>query len=161
MMIRENLLPQLVGFGIKQGFGDHRLRVGPIKMFIDGSLIGRTAAVTQPFLKDPNPDYLGLMMMPQEQFEDYVMQAHTAGYQIAIHAIGDRGIDLVLDAYEKRADRHATRRTIAIASSTAASAALTFSTASSASASSRSRSRSSSLNTATASYRHLGRGVVN
>ena len=70
-------------------------------MFIDGSLIGRTAAVTQPFLNDPRQDNLGLMMMPKEQFEDYVMQAHTAGYQIAVHAIGDRGIDWVLDAYEK------------------------------------------------------------
>jgi predicted amidohydrolase YtcJ len=101
MMIRENLLPQLVELGIEQGFGDHRLRVGPIKMFIDGSLIGRTAAVTEPFLDDPRPDNLGLMMMPKEQFEDYVMQAHAAGYQIAVHAIGDRGIDWVLDAYEK------------------------------------------------------------
>jgi predicted amidohydrolase YtcJ len=101
MMIRENLLPHLVELGIEQGFGDHRLRVGPIKMFIDGSLIGRTAAVTEPFLDDPRPDNLGLMMMPQEQFEDYVMQAHAAGYQIAVHAIGDRGIDWVLDAYEK------------------------------------------------------------
>ena len=101
MMIRENLLPQLVELGIEQGFGDERLRVGPIKMFIDGSLIGRTAAVTDPFLDDPRPDNLGLMMMPKEQFEDYVMQAHAAGYQIAVHAIGDRGIDWVLDAYEK------------------------------------------------------------
>ena len=101
MMIRENLLPQLTSLGIAQGFGSHRLRIGPIKMFIDGSLIGRTAAVTQPFLNDPSDNNLGLTMMPKEQFEDYVMQAHLAGYQIAVHAIGDRGIDWVLDAYEK------------------------------------------------------------
>ncbi|MFN8592523.1 MAG: amidohydrolase [Thermomicrobiales bacterium] len=101
MMIRENLLPRLIDLGIEPGFGDHRLRVGPIKLFIDGSLIGRTAGVMQPFLDDPREDNLGLMMMPKEQFEDYVMQAHTAGYQIAVHAIGDRGIDWVLDAYEK------------------------------------------------------------
>ncbi len=101
MMIREHLLPHVVGLGISQGMGNYKLKVGPIKLFIDGSLIGRTAGVTQPFLHDPNPDNLGLMMMPQEQFEDYVMQAHKAGYQIAVHAIGDRGIDWVLDAYEK------------------------------------------------------------
>jgi predicted amidohydrolase YtcJ len=106
MMIRENLLPQITGLGIDMGMGSDRLRVGPIKMFIDGSLIGRTAGVTQPFLHDPNPDNLGLMMMPKEQFEDYVMQAHTAGYQIAVHAIGDRGIDWVLDAYEKALTAH-------------------------------------------------------
>jgi predicted amidohydrolase YtcJ len=101
MMIRENLLPHIVDLGVKQGMGSNRLRIGPIKMFIDGSLIGRTAAVTVPFENDPRDDNLGLTMMPKEQFEDYVMQAHLAGYQIAVHAIGDRGIDWVLDAYEK------------------------------------------------------------
>jgi predicted amidohydrolase YtcJ len=101
MMIREHLLPHVLGLGVSQGLGDRRLRVGPIKLFIDGSLIGRTAAVTIPFLEDPADDNLGLTMMPKDQFEDYVMQAHTAGYQIAVHAIGDRGIDWVLDAYEK------------------------------------------------------------
>lgn len=101
MMIRENLLPHIIGLGIKQGFGDDRLRVGPIKMFIDGSLIGRTAAVTRPFLEDPRDDNLGLTMMSQEALDDYVWQAHHAGYQIAIHAIGDRGIEMVLDAYGK------------------------------------------------------------
>jgi predicted amidohydrolase YtcJ len=104
MMIRENLLPQVTGLGIKQGLGDDRLRVGPIKMFIDGSLIGRTAAVSQPFLEDPRDDNTGLTMMPQEDLDEYVWQAHAAGYQIAIHAIGDRGIEMVLDAYQKALD---------------------------------------------------------
>jgi predicted amidohydrolase YtcJ len=106
MMIREHLLPHLLGLGVVQGLGNERLRVGPVKLFIDGSLIGRTAAVTIPFLEDPAEDNLGLTMMPREQFEDYVMQAHTAGFQIAVHAIGDRGIDWVLDAYEKALTAH-------------------------------------------------------
>lgn len=104
MMIRENLLPQIDEFGLMQGFGSDRLRIGPIKMFIDGSLIGRTAAVTIPFLEDPSDDNLGLTMMSQERLDGYVMHAHRLGYQIAIHAIGDRGIDMVLDAYEKALD---------------------------------------------------------
>lgn len=101
MMIRENLLPQIEELGLMQGFGSNRLRIGPIKMFIDGSLIGRTAAVTIPFLEDPSDDNLGLTMMSQERLDEYVLTAHRLGYQIAIHAIGDRGIDMVLDAYEK------------------------------------------------------------
>lgn len=104
-MIRENLLPEITGLGIKQGFGNDRLRIGPIKMFIDGSLIGRTAAVSQPFLEDPRDDNLGLTMMPVEEFEDYVWQAHSAGFQIAVHAIGDRAIEMVLNAYEKALKR--------------------------------------------------------
>lgn len=101
MMIRENLLPHLLGLGIKQGFGSDRLRVGPIKMFIDGSLIGRTAAVSRPFLEDPNPDNLGLTMMSQETFDDFVWQSHQAGFQVATHAIGDRGVEMVLNGYER------------------------------------------------------------
>jgi predicted amidohydrolase YtcJ len=101
MMIREALLPHVIGLGVSQGLGSNRLRVGPIKMFIDGSLIGRTAAVTRPFETSTNQDDLGLTMMSQEALDDYVMKAHGAGYQIAIHAIGDRGIDMVLDSYER------------------------------------------------------------
>ena len=106
LMIRENMLPHITGLGIKQGFGNEKLKVGPIKLFIDGSLIGRTAAVTQPFLEDPVEDNLGLTMMEQEQLDDYVMQAHRAGFQIAVHAIGDRGIEMVLDAYQKALDAY-------------------------------------------------------
>jgi predicted amidohydrolase YtcJ len=105
MMIHHNLLDHFVGAGVKQGFGDDRLRVGPIKIFIDGSLIGRTAAVSQPFLEDPRDDNTGLLMMPPEEFEEIVWRAHSAGFQIAVHAIGDRGVEIVLDAYQKALDR--------------------------------------------------------
>lgn len=100
LMIRDNLLPHLAGAGLRGGFGDDRLRIGPIKFFIDGSLIGRTAAVSQPFLADPRPDNLGLWMMPEEEFIERVWRAHSAGFQVATHAIGDRAIELTLDAYE-------------------------------------------------------------
>ncbi len=106
LMLRENLLPHLAAIGICTGFGNDRLRCGPVKLFIDGSLIGRTAAVTQPFLHDPNPDNLGLTMMSEEAFQGYVMEAHAAGWQIAVHAIGDRGIEMVLDAYAKALAAH-------------------------------------------------------
>jgi predicted amidohydrolase YtcJ len=101
LMIRDNLLPHLAALGLRGRFGDDRLRIGPIKFFSDGSLIGRTAAVTEPFLDDPRPDNLGLEMMPQEELDERVWLAHNAGFQIATHAIGDRAIGMVLDAYER------------------------------------------------------------
>ena len=101
LMLREHLMPHLIALGMQTGFGNDRLKCGPAKLFIDGSLIGRTAAVSQPFLHDPDPNNLGLTMMSEEVFQGYVMDAHTAGWQIAVHAIGDRGIEMVLDAYEK------------------------------------------------------------
>ncbi len=101
LMIRDNLLLHLAALGLRGGFGDDRLRIGPIKFFSDGSLIGRTAAVTEPFLADPRPDNLGLEMMPQEELDERVWLAHSAGFQVATHAIGDRAIGMVLDAYER------------------------------------------------------------
>jgi predicted amidohydrolase YtcJ len=101
LMIRDNLLPHLVELGLRGRFGDDRLRIGPIKLFADGSLIGRTAAVFEPFLDDPRPDNLGLAMMPQEELDEAVWRAHSAGYQVATHAIGDRAIAMVLGAYER------------------------------------------------------------
>ncbi len=101
MMIRHQLLPHLLGLGIKQGFGDDRLRIGPVKLFADGSLIGRTAAVSRPFLNDPRPDNYGITIWTQEELDELVWQAHAAGFQVATHAIGDRAIEMVLDAYER------------------------------------------------------------
>ncbi len=106
LMLRESLLPHLAGAGFRTGFGNDRLRCGPIKLFIDGSLIGRTAAVSQPFLHDPDPANLGLTMMGDDVFQRYVMDAHAAGWQVAVHAIGDRGIEMVLDAYERAVAAH-------------------------------------------------------
>jgi predicted amidohydrolase YtcJ len=105
LMIRDNLLPHLAALGIRGGFGDDRLRIGPIKFFSDGSLIGRTAAVTVPFLEDPRDDNLGLEMMPQDELDERVWRAHSAGFQVATHAIGDRAIGMVLDAYERAVAR--------------------------------------------------------
>ena len=100
-MIGARLLPGAIEIGLRTGLGDDRLRIGPAKFFSDGSLIGRTAAVTVPFLEDPRPDNLGLPMMPQEELDGWVLRAHTAGFQVATHAIGDRAIEMVLDAYDR------------------------------------------------------------
>ncbi len=70
-------------------------------MLADGSLIGRTALVSEPFLEDPRSDNLGLAMMPQEELDDLIWRGHSAGWQVAIHAIGDRGIEMCLDGFER------------------------------------------------------------
>ena len=100
LMIRRWGLEALETLGISTGFGDDRLRIGCFKLLADGSLIGRTAAVTEPFLEDPDPNNLGLEMMPREELNELIWRAHSRGWQVAIHAIGDRGIDICLDGYE-------------------------------------------------------------
>ena len=99
MMVGKEMFPAFRDAGLRTGFGDDYLRVGPLKLFSDGSLIGRTAAVSQPFLEDPDPGNLGMEMMPQEELDAIVLDGHRHGYQVAIHAIGDRAIEMCLDAY--------------------------------------------------------------
>jgi predicted amidohydrolase YtcJ len=101
LMIRTNFLDALEQIGIFTGFGDDRLRIGCLKVMSDGSLIGRTAAVSEPFLEDPDPTNLGLAMMPQEELDETIWRGHRAGWQVAIHAIGDRGIEMCLDGFER------------------------------------------------------------
>ncbi|MFH2131347.1 MAG: amidohydrolase [bacterium] len=85
--------------GIRTGWGDDRLRIGPMKMFFDGSLIGKTAAVTQGYADDP--DKLGFYAESEEKIRDWIMKGHRSGWQLAIHAIGDRAIGFILDCYEE------------------------------------------------------------
>jgi len=99
MMIRTPLLQPLEEVGLVTGFGDDRLRVGSIKIVSDGSLIGRTAAVCSPYEHAADPEDLGLAMFTQDELDDLVWRAHSAGWQVAIHAIGDRAIEMCLDAY--------------------------------------------------------------
>lgn len=105
MMIGREMFDAFRDTGLRTGFGDDRLRIGPLKLFSDGSLIGRTAAVSQPFLEDPDPANLGMEMMPQEELDEIVHDGHRHGYQVAIHAIGDRAVEMCLDAFRRAQSR--------------------------------------------------------
>lgn len=106
MMVRPPLFQAFDDVGLVSGFGDDRLRVGSLKLVSDGSLIGRTAAVSSPYEPPGDPEDLGIAMFTQEELNDLVWRAHHAGWQVAIHAIGDRAIDMCLDAYESAQALH-------------------------------------------------------
>lgn len=99
MMIIDETLDDLISLGISTGFGDDWLRIGPAKLFSDGSIGGRTARMRQPYQGEE--DNVGLWMMDPVDLKAKVRRAHDAGFQLGIHAIGDAAIDLVLDAYEE------------------------------------------------------------
>jgi predicted amidohydrolase YtcJ len=86
------------GFGLYSGFGSERLRLGAIKIFLDGSLIGKTAALTRPYANDPSTR--GFLVKSEEKIREQVQLAHHSGWQVAMHAIGDRAIEVALDAIE-------------------------------------------------------------
>jgi len=93
--------------GIRTGWGDEWLRIGAVKVFSDGSLIGRTAAMCCDF--EGSPGNRGFFQMDVERLRGIITRAHRAGWQVATHAIGDRAVATVLDIYRDALAAHPRR----------------------------------------------------
>jgi predicted amidohydrolase YtcJ len=93
--------------GICTGFGDEWLRLGAVKVFTDGSMIGRTAAMHDHFVGTP-AEY-GYLQADAGELQATIIAAHRSGWQVAAHAVGDRAIDVVLDAYAQATERYPRR----------------------------------------------------
>jgi predicted amidohydrolase YtcJ len=78
---------------------DNWIRFGFLKGFIDGTLGSATMLVFEPF--EDEPDKTGLAMMPYEELERRIMAADKMGFQVAIHAIGPKANQWILNAFEK------------------------------------------------------------
>jgi predicted amidohydrolase YtcJ len=87
---------------MKSPFGNPYLKLAGLKGFMDGSLGSATACFFEPYTDDPKTS--GLLhgqMFPEGVMEKRILEADRAGLQLAIHAIGDRAVSLLLDMYEK------------------------------------------------------------
>ncbi|WP_299820352.1 amidohydrolase [uncultured Jannaschia sp.] len=91
------VLPQARAAGMLSGAGDDRFRIGPVKIFTDGSAGGKTAAMTRPY---KGGEERGLLCLRDDELLAMVREGHREGFRFAIHAIGDAAIEQVLDAYE-------------------------------------------------------------
>jgi predicted amidohydrolase YtcJ len=80
------------------GYGNDRLTVRAVKLFADGALGSRGAAMLAPY--SDMPSQRGLLFMTDDEMERHVEKALQAGYQVNIHAIGDAANHQVLDAFE-------------------------------------------------------------
>ncbi len=89
----------LVQSGVHTGFGDDRLRIGAYKVVTDGSTSGPTGATREPYAS--NSDDSGILYWQQSELENMVDAAHRAGFQVTVHAVGDRAIENYLDAITK------------------------------------------------------------
>lgn len=93
------LLDQAHELGLRGGFGDEMLRIGNIKVFMDGALGPHTAAMFQPYLGEENNR--GILNMDGEELFEHGRKAAGVGLGMTVHAIGDRANHEVLDAYEQ------------------------------------------------------------
>ncbi|MFX1517889.1 MAG: amidohydrolase [Promethearchaeota archaeon] len=94
----DEMLDGLETLGIRTRFGNDFLRIGSIKFYIDGSMGARTAVFSEPYA-DETSTY-GIFAVSPDILKERVIRAHKLGMQIAIHAIGDRAIEVALDAIE-------------------------------------------------------------
>lgn len=89
----------------KDGWGNDMLRWGGVKGFVDGSLGSTTALFYQPYVDAPHTT--GLRVTDSTLLRQWILQADSAGLHIAVHAIGDRANDWLLNVYEEAEQKKA------------------------------------------------------
>ena len=87
---------KLLAVGLKTGFGDSWLRFGGVKMFADGSIGARNAAISSPYVQGG----CGELNHEDALLSQWVEKADRNGWQTVIHAIGDRAIEQILRTHE-------------------------------------------------------------
>jgi predicted amidohydrolase YtcJ len=93
--IPHDRLEEAVAVGLRSGFGSPHLRVGYLKVFMDGTLGSQTARML---------DGSGVQITSRDELADIVRRGAEAGFPVAVHAIGDRANREALDAFEQTKD---------------------------------------------------------
>lgn len=92
-------IAELEGLGIVTGFGNDRLRIGAIKMSIDGGLSAPAYWSTEGY--EDRPDYTGAIRIPAEAFYPVARRAHELGWQLGIHTMGDGAVEMVVEQLDR------------------------------------------------------------
>lgn len=92
-------LDALTSVGLRSGYGDDWLRLGGVKLSVDGSCTFKNAALYEPYPGEPHNT--GIVRIEQAELDDVVRAADAAGLAVAVHAIGPRAVDMALDAFDR------------------------------------------------------------
>jgi predicted amidohydrolase YtcJ len=92
------------------GVGDDWIRVGPIKLFLDGGMLNGSAYMRDPWPKGPayqvvEEDYHGLLFIQPDQLKIVLEEAAKRGWQMTAHTAGEGAMDVLLDAYNATNDK--------------------------------------------------------
>jgi predicted amidohydrolase YtcJ len=96
--VRESIR-EMEGLSFHSGFGNERLKLGAIKLSIDGGLTGQGFWSTQPYPGRPN--FRGTIRIPESALYPVVKRGHELGWQFGIHAIGDAAVDMTVRVLER------------------------------------------------------------
>ena len=96
--VEENLA-RIRQFGVRTGFGDARMKLGAVKLFLDGG-----ASLGTSLMREPYPDErcnCGIQVTPTENFRAIALACARAGWSLGVHTVGGRAIDIALDVFEE------------------------------------------------------------
>lgn len=92
--ISADKLPHAIRLGLRSGFGGEWIRMGAVKMFLDGALGSRTAWMLEPY---EGSDDRGVQVLERADFHDTVFTAAHAGIATTVHAIGDAAVAMAFE----------------------------------------------------------------
>jgi len=84
--------------GFYTGLGNDLLKIGPIKLMVDGSAVGGTCATTEHLA---HLDKVTEPTFSQEEIDEIFIEGHRRGFQLTAHAVGDKAIEMVLNSFDK------------------------------------------------------------
>lgn len=90
---------KILASGVLTGTGDEKFKLGPVKLFTDGSSTGPTIATRKGYTSDPENN--GILYYSEEEIYNVLGLAHKLGYQITVHAQGDKAIEMYLNVVER------------------------------------------------------------
>ncbi|WP_066072506.1 amidohydrolase [Neobacillus soli] len=100
----ENFTKNMLNSGVMTHTGNDFFKIGPAKLFTDGSSTGPTIATREPYTSAP--DNYGYLMYTEEELYSIFSKAHQNGYQITVHAQGDKAIEQYLGVIERLLHEH-------------------------------------------------------
>ena len=99
LLINHEFLTELKEFGMYTGYGNETLQIGAVKIFADGAFGRRTALLSEPYHDDP--ENYGDAMYDQDHLYEIVRRARELDMPIAVHTIGDKALENVLDVLDQ------------------------------------------------------------
>lgn len=91
-------MDELRELGMRAGYGNSHVQIGAVKIFADGALGRRTAYLSAPYADDPSTS--GYPVHEQEELTELVRKARSLNMPIAVHTIGDKALEMVLDSLD-------------------------------------------------------------
>lgn len=102
------LLGELSSLGFATDCSESGFRIGGVKLFLDGSMGAHTAALNEPYSDEPSTS--GMITITNDELKDLAARSKETGFQMCIHAIGDRAVNLAIDTIEDNFGAEGTHR---------------------------------------------------